>query len=203
MCYHYQEPAKIQFKGVAQQQAARRLNGFDHPDTLIFTHQNNGFETARWGLLPSFARDASAAAHTLNARVETLSTKPSFREVLHQRCLVFADGFYEWQWRNPAGTIKKQYYITAIDQAPLIFAGLFAHWTHPISAQSITTFTIVTTAADTFMAEIHNTKKRMPIMLPPQAADQWLLGQDQLSFRDISIPLSATTIEDTSAPELW
>jgi len=125
-------------------------------------------EQLRWGLVPSFARDARDAARLINARVETLDTKPSFRNLLaSKRCLVAADGFYEWQKR---GTVKQPFYLTRGDGRLLAMAGLGDTWMSP-DGEIVETVTIVTKPADERVAAIHD---RMPGILDESRHAEWL-----------------------------
>lgn len=123
----------------------------------------------RWGLLPSWAKDETIANRLINARAETLAEKPSFRSALRKRrCIVPADGFYEWA-KRPDG--KQPYYIHAADGSILAFAGLRERWTRPDDGEIIDSFTIVTTAANDRVRALHD---RMPVILAPEAVARWL-----------------------------
>jgi len=136
----------------------------------------------RWGLIPSWAKDPSIGSRMINARSETLAEKPSYRNALkRRRCLIVADGFYEWQ-KQPGGKIPM--YITLKDRQPFGFAGLYETWTEPESGESLVTCTIVTGPANEFMASIH---ERMPIILPPDAYDLWLDPQEMNTARVLEL----------------
>lgn len=123
----------------------------------------------RWGLVPAWSRDTRRAARMINARAETLAEKPSFREAfLHRRCLIPADGFYEWQ--TLAGQAKQPVYIHPVQPQPLAFAGLYEHWRRPEGGW-LSTCTIVTTSANACLLPIH---ERMPVLLPPETWELWL-----------------------------
>jgi putative SOS response-associated peptidase YedK len=108
----------------------------------------------------------------INARAETLAEKPAFRAALkRRRCLVVADGFYEWK---KTGSAKQPMYLTMKDGRPFAFAGLWEVWRDP-AGQPLKTCTIITTEPNELLAEIHN---RMPAILPPSAYDQWLTPGD-------------------------
>lgn len=126
---------------------------------------------ARWGLIPSWSKDERIAQHTFNARAETLAEKPSFRAAFkRRRCLVPASAFFEW--RTVPGEKKKQKLrFAAPDGQPLALAGLWETWRHPETDATIDTYTIVTTAANAFMAPIHD---RMPAILTASDWDAWL-----------------------------
>lgn len=127
----------------------------------------------RWGLVPSWAKEISFGARTINARAETIATKSAFRAAyVARRCLVPADGFYEW--RNEGG-VRQPYRITLPGGGPMGFAGLWERWrprdAGAESTGAITSFTIVTVAALGAAAEIHD---RMPLVLNPDDFDLWL-----------------------------
>lgn len=121
----------------------------------------------KWGLVPSWAKDASMAAKMINARCETLLEKPSFKEAfLKRRCLIIANGFYEWQTK---GETKQPLYIHLQNKQPMSLAGLYEHWRSPEGV--ISTCTIVTTAANPLLEPIHS---RMPVILTPEQQGIWL-----------------------------
>lgn len=122
-----------------------------------------------WGLIPFWAKDRKIAARNINARAETVTTKPAFRDSFaKRRCLIPADGFYEWQPR-PKG--KLPHYIYAADHAPLALAGLWSSWRDPDSGERVRTCTIITTDPNQRIATLHD---RMPVVLPEAAWDAWL-----------------------------
>jgi putative SOS response-associated peptidase YedK len=127
----------------------------------------------RWGLVPHWSRTPDSGARMINARAETLSERPSYREALQRfRCLIPADGFYEWQAR--AGLPKLPWHITRGDGRPFAFAGLWAVWRPSAAGDErppIRTCTIITTRASPGIAELHD---RMPVMLEPAAEKTWL-----------------------------
>jgi putative SOS response-associated peptidase YedK len=130
----------------------------------------------RWGLVPSWATDASGGARMINARAETLADKPAFREAFaRRRCLVPADGFYEW--RLTTGGLKQPVFISPPSGGVLAFAGLWESWRAADGVPPLRTCTIVTTAANARLAELHD---RMPVVLPRAAWATWL----DPSFRD-------------------
>lgn len=122
----------------------------------------------RWGLVPSWAKDSSKAATMINACSETVASKPAFGDALKfRRCLIPADGFYEWQKAGKA----KQPYCFEINRGELFsFAGLWETWNDP-SGRSLETCTILTTTANALTSAVHN---RMPVILDPQCYDLWL-----------------------------
>jgi len=125
-------------------------------------------DLARWGLLPPWATEARQGARMINARAETVQTSPAFRTPFaRRRCLVPADGWYEWL-RSPDGRSKQAYYLTPKDSSVLAFAGLWQPW------EGLLSTTIVTTAAVGDLAMVHD---RMPLVLPPERWSSWL-GSD-------------------------
>ncbi len=123
----------------------------------------------RWGLVPSWASDTSMAGRLINARAETIHEKPSFREAFkRRRCLVLADGFYEWQ-TAPEGT-KQPIRFARPDGAPFAFAGLWETWAKGPGAP-LQTFTIITTTPNAVIAPIHD---RMPVILSREGESAWL-----------------------------
>lgn len=152
---------------------------FSNPLIPVITqNESSRAQLMQWGLLPSWAGDLKKAHHirkgTYNARSESLHEKPSFREPLRNgRCLVIAHGFFEWQLVNGA---KVPWYIRLKSDAPFAFAGLHDSWQDPDSGELFHTFSIITTEANPLMAKIHNTKKRMPVILNPANDSEWLSG---------------------------
>lgn len=123
----------------------------------------------RWGLVPSWAKDIKIGYRTINARAETVHMLPAFRAAFRQRrCLVVADGFYEWR-QQPAGA-KQPYYITLPERRPFAFAGLWEQW-RDAEGRDIESCTIIVTAASEALRPIHD---RMPVILEPDAFDLWL-----------------------------
>lgn len=127
-----------------------------------------------WGLVPSWSKDLDFRKNTLNARIETLSEKPSFRNVTENRCLVIASSFFEWRWLDEKGKQKEKYQIHNCDSESFAFAGLYTAWTNPSNGEIYNSFSIVTTEADQQMKYIHNHKGRMPVMLNVGDESSWL-----------------------------
>jgi putative SOS response-associated peptidase YedK len=124
---------------------------------------------ARWGLVPPWAKDSRAGARMINARAETLAGSSVYaRPFAQRRCLVPADGWYEWLRR---GSGKQAYFMTPSDGSVLAFAGLWTAWRGPGSADRLLTFSIVTTSAIGDLALVHD---RMPLVLPPGRWSSWL-----------------------------
>ena len=122
----------------------------------------------RWGLIPSWAKDPTIGSRMINARKETLIEKPSFKGPLkNRRCLILADGFYEWKGE---GTKKTPYYIRMKSQKPFGFAGLWSHWLDP-KGNEIYSCTIITGEPNELIRPIHN---RMPMILAKEKRNRWL-----------------------------
>lgn len=172
------------------------VSGFDYPKMPIITNDASGLvQFSHWGLIPSWAQDHTIRQYTLNARIETLHEKPSFKEVTSQRCLVIADGFYEWKWLTKSGSEKEQHLITLPNNNLYAFAGLWNEWYDSKTDVFLHSYTIVTTQASPFMESIHNTKKRMPIILKPEDENKWLTGTDIETFRfPYEVPLTSSII---------
>lgn len=129
----------------------------------------------RWGLVPSWSKDAKGGARMINARVETVATKPAFRKALRtRRCLLPADGYYEWYPLADAETGRKQskqpFFIHPADGSPLVMAGLYEFWRSP-EGDWLSTCTIITTSATDAVGHIHD---RMPMTVPRERWDAWL-----------------------------
>lgn len=126
----------------------------------------------KWGLVPSWADDGAIGGRMINARAETVASKPAYRQAFRsRRCLVPADGFYEWQ-KN--GRRKQPYYIRLKDDRPFGFAGVWEHWTK--AGPALESCAIITTEANELVAGIHN---RMPVIIPPEAYELWLSPDTQ------------------------
>ncbi len=125
-------------------------------------------KVVRWGLVPSWAKDAKGAARLINARSESIADKPAFRAAYQRRrCLVPADGYYEWK---DDGGRKQPWFLTARDGGPLAMAGLYEVWSPP-EGERLWTCTIITTSAPDELGEIHD---RTPLLVPPGDWARWL-----------------------------
>src|SRR3989442_10764456 len=153
----------------------------------------------RWGLIPSWAKDAAIGDRMINARAETVAEKPSFRRALQKRrCLVLADGSYEW---HKDGRKRTPLYIALKSREPFGFAGLWETWQSP-PGETIRSFTITTTTPNTLMESIHN---RMPVMLPREAEALWLdrTVEDPQGLLPLLVPYPAEALEDYPGFSLW
>lgn len=138
--------------------------------TIRVREDERHLDFVRWGLVPRWAKDLRIGSKMINARAETVASKNSFRSAFKKRrCVIAADGFYEWQRLDDK--TKQPMFIHRVDGDPLAFAGLYEQWTDAEGLREIHTCTIITTSANEMMAPIHD---RMPVVLAPQHWEQWL-----------------------------
>jgi putative SOS response-associated peptidase YedK len=192
MCFHSKQSKEAtevenrfnaKIDNIAMFKPQESINGFDYPLTPIIIDENPKIITHyNWGLIPSWSKDDEIKKFTLNARIETVDEKPSFRNSVNKRCLVIANGFYEWQWLDSKGKNKNKFEIGIGNDDLFAFAGLYSEWTDTITGEIKNTYTIVTTEANPLMAEIHNIKKRMPIILKQEDEIKWLQHQPIQEF---------------------
>ncbi len=132
----------------------------------------------RWGLLPFWAKSLKDGARMINARSDSVASKPAFKKAFERkRCLILADGFYEWKVLDKKR--KQPYFIGLKDRRPFAFAGLWETWRAPDSEEPVYTCSVITTDANASLSRLHD---RMPVILPPEAYTRWLEdgGQDLL-----------------------
>lgn len=135
---------------------------------------------ARWGLIPSWAKELRSITHTFNARAETVAEKGIFKEsFLKRRCLIPVDGFYEWK---QVGPVKQPLHITLRSKRPFSMAGLWDTWTSP-EGVTVVSFTVVTTTPNDFMRGIHT---RMPVVIAPEQRAVWL--SDDAAAAGLMVP---------------
>ncbi|MFN5325545.1 MAG: SOS response-associated peptidase [Bacteroidota bacterium] len=134
----------------------------------------------KWGLIPSWSKDPAMGHKMINARSETLHEKPSFKNLLkHKRCLVLADGFYEW--RTLSNRKKQPFRIKLKDDSLFAMAGLWDEWIDPTAGETVRTFTIITVPANPLVQELHD---RMPAILNPEDEKKWI--QHQIDYTEIT-----------------
>jgi putative SOS response-associated peptidase YedK len=158
---------------------------------VVITDSVKRLVPVRWGLVPSWAKDISIGNKMINARAETITEKPGYKNAFRKRrCLVVADGFYEWQ--NQGGA-KRPVYIRLKSGGLFGFAGLYEVWTSP-QGEDITTCTIITTEANELMQPIHH---RMPVIIPKEREDQWLdpATKDPAGLLELLKPYPASAME--------
>ncbi|MDE0298392.1 MAG: SOS response-associated peptidase [Candidatus Poribacteria bacterium] len=169
---------------------AETLPGFEIPDDFspryniaptqgVAVAPNNGenrIDFFRWGLIPSWAKDPKIGSRMINARSETLAEKPSFRTAYkRRRCLVLADGYYEWRRETDRGP-KTPYYIRMASEKPFAFAGLWESWRQAGEDTSLLSCTIITCPPNEMLERIHH---RMPVILDEENYAQWLNPTEQ------------------------
>jgi putative SOS response-associated peptidase YedK len=140
------------------------------PILAVANNHADRFEHFHWGLIPSWAKDPAIGNRMINARAETLAEKPAFRTALRRRrCLVPADGFYEWK-KDPGGKTKTPMHVRMKSGEIFAFAGLWETW-HAPDGSVVPSLTLITTQPNELMSEIHD---RMPVILKPQDYQRWL-----------------------------
>lgn len=204
MCYHVKLEKKVEnlekrrsTKVISPEllQPSDSLNGFSYPLVPVIKDNGRGMiNLINWGLIPHWSKDDSIKKFTLNSRIETIKEKPAFRDAVNNRCLVLVNGFYEWQWLDEKGKTKQKYFIKLKDSETFALAGIWSAWTNPVDDTQLETFSIVTTEANEVMSEIHNTKKRMPIILTPEMEEEWLGNGDIEWFKKPIVDLETSKI---------
>ena len=155
-------------------------------------------ETMRWGLIPHWASGRKGPLN-INARAETVSTTPAFRDSLRRRrCLIPADGFYEWE---PKQSGRRPHYVTLASGEPMTFAGLWSAWRDPESEEWVRSCAVITTVANRRLEGIH---ARMPVILEPESWDMWLDGElrEADALEPLLRPLPAPAITEHPVADL-
>jgi putative SOS response-associated peptidase YedK len=174
---------------------AGEFNAFSYPKTPVITNKDkNLIDQLQWGLIPAWAKNDAIKQYTLNAKIETLTEKPSFRDIIKNRCLIIADGFYEWKWLDSKGKKKQKYLITLPDEELYSYAGLWSEWLNKETGVIVKSYTIITTEANDMMSQIHNSKKRMPVILTRDNEREWLNGQTVIDFAHPIVNLVAKEV---------
>lgn len=158
---------------------------------VVTNKQPDAIQFFSWGLQPFWAKDAKAVKRAINARAETLAEKPSFRKLLSsKRCLVPADGFFEWQVTEHG---KVPYRILLKEEDTFSFAGLWDEWLDKSTGELLHTYTIITTEANNLVKPIHD---RMPVILSPEAEELWLdAHESQEELLSLLKPYDATQMK--------
>ncbi len=180
------------------------LNSFSHPamSGIVADTNKRVLTSFRWGLIPSWTKTEGDAAiirtKTVNAMSETVFEKPSFRSAaVTRRCIIPVNGFFEWMHK---GKLKFPHYIYHENQGQLLLAGIHESWINKETGEELKTCSILTTAANTMMSEIHNVKKRMPVVLSEDEIDIYLdPSSKKETISDLcrtreTVPLKAHTI---------
>ncbi|MFC0778668.1 SOS response-associated peptidase [Flavobacterium sp. HJSW_4] len=203
MCYYTQQNASIEdlkrrFNAELDNEETYLqsdfINGFSHPNIPVILDTSPKLITTdySWGLIPSWAKDEDFRKNTLNARIESIEEKPSYKDITHKRCLIIASAYYEWHWNDPLGKSKNKYQINSQEDQIFTFAGLYASWTSPITGEIKNTYTMVTTKANKIMDYVHNHKHRMPIMLKKHDESAWL--DQSVKMEDFAFPYEGNLI---------
>jgi len=166
------------------------------PSQLAWVIRNEGdhnrIDLLKWGLLPFWAKSAQLGNKMINARSETISEKPTFRQALKlRRCIIPAGGFFEW---SHVGGKKQPYYFHMADGSPMCMAGLWEKWQPPGEEDFLQTFTFLTTSSNELVAPLHD---RQPVILNPDNYNLWLSHSmhDPEQLKDMYKPLSANLLE--------
>jgi putative SOS response-associated peptidase YedK len=166
------EQLRASFEGLSVPETVQpRFNiAPSQPVAVVSNESHNNLDYYVWGLIPSWAKEPSIGNRLINARGETLTEKPSFRSAFRRRrCLILADGFYEWR-SQPGSRVKTPMYIKMKSGEPFAFAGLWENWQAP-DGSKVLSCAIITTTPNTLVEPIHN---RMPVILPREAHSHWL-----------------------------
>jgi putative SOS response-associated peptidase YedK len=203
MCFYTQQHASIK-------DVTKRFNAaVDDPDGFLVSEMINGFAHLKtpiivdetpdvistnysWGLIPSWAKDRDFRKNTLNARIETVDEKPSFKNNTNCRCLIIATAYHEWRWLDPKGKVKQKYQINSQEDEIFTFAGLYSTWSDIQTGELLNTYTILTTEANETMKYVHNMKQRMPVMLKRNDEMAWLDHSNPI--KDFAYPYQANLI---------
>ena len=146
-------------------------------------HGDRELAMLRWGLVPFWAKDPAIGNRMINARAETVAEKPSYRNAFrHRRCIVLADGFYEWRRE---GDVKTPYFISLNSGEPFGLAALWESWTDKESGDTLQTTTLITQEANEFMSPVHH---RMPVILQSATADEWMASGTYLEEAAVRTP---------------
>lgn len=185
MCYHKQDRAleknltdRYNATLTEPYQPLFHENGFNHIASPVITGENkSAFKNLHWGLIPFWIKKEADAlqirTRTLNCISEEAFEKPAYRQAIREkRCLIPCTGFFEWRWTN-GGKVKYPYFIQT-DQFIFSLAGIWSEWENPVSGETVGTYSVLTTRANTLMEKIHNSKKRMPVILPNEYEMDWL-----------------------------
>ena len=156
-------------------------NGFDFmPSPIVTATKPHELQMFHWGLIPWWTKTEKDGlrlrTQTLNCISEEMYDKPAFKDAAknNQRCLIPCTGFFEWRWMDEKGKTKIPYYLTIKDQELFSIAGLYSRWKNKDTDQYFYSYTVLTTKANPLMEKIHNSKKRMPVLLPRDYEKDWL-----------------------------
>lgn len=192
MCYHKSQTNSIDYLAEYYSASYTDLmaelyqthyheNGFDFLTSAIVTAENKGeLLPFSWGLIPWWTKGLDAGlklrVQTLNCISEEMYEKPAFRDAAKEgkRCLIPCTGFFEWRWMDEKGKSKVPYYVSMPGQGLFSIGGLYSTYRDRATDQRHATYTVLTTRANTLMEKIHNSKKRMPLIIPREYEQDWL-----------------------------
>lgn len=156
--------------------------------SVVVDPENRNIESFRWGLVPSWAKDTSISSKLINARAETINEKPSYRKAFQdRRCLILANGFYEWQRMSGSRGTAVPYIFRRKGNKPFAFAGLWEMWRQP-DGDWLRSCTIITCAANDLVRPVH---ERMPVMLNGRTAWNWLTMRSRNDLESMLQPYNA------------
>lgn len=190
---------KAKFSNPQEYNQYYHVSSFSLPHLPVITNEDpDHIQFYSWGIIPPWIKNLDEAekirVKTMNARSESIYEKPSFQHAAkNKHCLVIADGFFEWHHYHGR---KYPYYLRLKTQEAFAFAGLYESWEDPESANKIQTFSIVTTHANPLLEKIHNTKKRMPVILPQHLEKFWIsqsISQEQM--KQLLVPYDESEME--------
>lgn len=207
MCYRYSVPGpdslvkrfSALFLEDVPFKTQYHASSFDFPNLPVITNeQPQHIQLFSWGLIPFWVKDKKSAEEirlkTMNARAESIFEKPSFRHAAEQKhCLVLADGFFEWQEYEGK---NYPYYIQLKNHEPFAMAGLWDTWKDPQTSEILQTYTVITTKANPLMEQIHNKKKRMPVILQKDHERDWINSSlDKQAAETLLVPYDEQLME--------
>ena len=170
--------------------APPRYNGAPSQELMVLRRNpetgERTLQLLRWGLIPSWTKDAKGGRKPINARAETIATSPMFKAAYaKRRCLLPIDGFFEWKAIKGSKT-KQPYALAMKDRSPFAVAGIWENWTRPDTGEAIRSFAVITCEANQLVNQIHD---RMPVIIAPTDYDRWL--GPEIDPRDLMKPFPA------------
>lgn len=203
MCYKYATPKLKDLLEHLSEQPPHDIrdyaeyyfaDGFNQPLMPVTTNEEpNIIQLAKWPILPNWIRRLEDVmpnlAKVLNAKSETVFELVSFKDhILPRRCLVWVDGFFEWHWNDEKGKSKTPNFIYSKDRKPMTFGGIWNTWTDKETGEVIPRFSIITTAANELLTEIHNNGERMPLIIAPEERERWLSNLTKEEIQEMMKP---------------
>ncbi|MBK6340922.1 MAG: SOS response-associated peptidase [Bacteroidetes bacterium] len=189
MCYHYaiktekktlEQKTNLLFEDNNSWKSTEKINCFTLPMLpVVLNEDKKQLKLLQWGLVPFWSKTSKLDVNLANAKCEDIFEKPSWKNpILNRRCLIPATGFFEWKLE---GKKKIPYFIYLPNQTLFYFGGIWDRWINNSTGETIESFSIITTPANTLMEEIHNTKKRMPLIISDHLASEWLVNNTNKS----------------------